>query len=735
MKNYRIVFLLLLTFTLLVACGGEVQQAVEEAAPTIQAAVEEAAPTIEAAVEEIAPTVEAAVEEVTGEDAAPMGETIVPAPGEALDMVLLPKFLGILVFDQANDGAQEAAAELGNPQELQFLGPTPENSVAGQIDIVTTAATQGMNAIMISNNAGDQIVPAAQAAKEAGMTVVTWDSPIPSAEGEDVFIAQVDFDETGKVMADMALSIMGDDGGEFAVLSASPDASNQNAWIAALEDVLATDDTYASLELVDIVYGNDQSEDSYNQALALVDKYPDLKLIMAPTTVGIAAAAKAMQDEGLCDEVKVSGLGLPAEMVSYTLNGCAPEFALWSFIDLGYLSYYTTYLLASGQMDAAEGVSFEAGRMGEYTIEKDPTRDEGLRVLMGPFSVYTADNVEAEAGPQDAMEEEAPAGDVKSATPGAALDMVLLPKFLGILVFDQANVGAQEAAVELGNTQELQFLGPTPENSVAGQIDIVTTAATQGMNAIMISNNAGDQIVPAAQAAKEAGMTVVTWDSPIPSAEGEDVFIAQVDFDETGKVMADMALNIMGADGGEFAVLSASPDASNQNAWIAALEDVLAADDTYATLELVDIVYGNDQSEDSYNQALALVDKYPDLKLIMAPTTVGIAAAAKAMQDEGLCDDVKVSGLGLPAEMVSYTLNGCAPEFALWSFVDLGYLSYYTTYMLANGDIEAVEGESFNAGRMGDYTIEKDPTRDEGLRVLMGPFTVYTAENVEAAAE
>ena len=86
----------------------------------------------------------------------------------------------------------------------------------------------------------------------------------------------------------------------------------------------------------------------------------------------------------------------------------------------------------------------------------------------------------------------------------------------------------------------------------------------------------------------------------------------------------------------------------------------------------------------------------------MAPTTVGIAAAAKAMQDEGLCDDVKVSGLGLPAEMVSYTLNGCAPEFALWSFVDLGYLTYYTTYMFANGDIEGVEGEAFNAGRMGD---------------------------------
>jgi len=335
--------------------------------------------------------------------------------------------------------------------------------------------------------------------------------------------AQVDFDETGVVMADMALSILGDDGGKFAILSASPDAANQNAWIAAMEEVLANDPTYASLELLDIVYGNDQSEDSYNQALALVDKYPEIELIMAPTTVGIAAAAKAMQDEGLCDTVKVSGLGLPAEMVSYTLNGCAPEFALWSFVDLGYLTYYVTYLLATGQVDAVEGATFDAGRMGSYTIEKDPTRDEGLRVLMGPFTVYNADNVEAAAG--GAVVASAGAGEIVVPQPGEALDMVLLPKFLGILVFDQANAGAEEAADELQNPSELQFLGPTPENSVAGQIEIVTTAATQGVDGIMISNNAGDQIAPAAQAALDSGMTVVTWDSPIPSAEGEQVFI------------------------------------------------------------------------------------------------------------------------------------------------------------------------------------------------------------------
>jgi rhamnose transport system substrate-binding protein len=364
-----------------------------------------------------------------------------------------------------------------------------------------------------------------------------------------------------------------------------------------------------------------------------------------------------------------------------------------------------------------------------------------IAILSGCSTAGTASAPASVAASAPAATESAAASEpaasestVVKATPGQSVKMMLLPKFLGILPFDQANKGAEEAATELQNPEKLSFVGPTAENSVQGQIEFMTNAPTQDMKVVMLSNNAGDQIAPAAEAAQTAGTKVVTWDSPIPSAKGESVFVAQVDFDSIGVVMADMALDLTGPDGGEFAVLSASPDAANQNAWIKALEEALK-DPKYAAVKLVDTVYGDDVSEKSYNQALALVDKHPKLEAIMAPTTVGIAAAAKAMQDEKLCDKVKVSGLGLPSEMVSYTLNGCAPEFALWSFVDLGYLTYYTSYLLATGAIQGAEGEQFTAGRMGDYTIEKDPTRDAGLRVLMGPFTVYNKDNVEAASK
>jgi rhamnose transport system substrate-binding protein len=304
-----------------------------------------------------------------------------------------------------------------------------------------------------------------------------------------------------------------------------------------------------------------------------------------------------------------------------------------------------------------------------------------------------------------------------------------LPKCTNIPVFPEANSGAEEAAGELGS-DPAEFVGPADCGDTTGQIEFMTNAVTQGVDAIMVSNNSGDELAPSAQAAQDAGIPVVSWDSPIPSAEGESVFIAQVDFDETGQVMADMALNILGDDGGQFAILSATPDSANQNAWIAAMEEALQ-DDAYANLELVDTVYGNDVAEDSVDAALGLVDQYPDLELIMAPTTVGIVAASQALTQEGLCDEIKVSGLGLPSEMAEYTLSGCAPEFALWSFVDLGYLAYYVAYGIATGQIEAVEGQQFTAGRMGDYQITADPTRDAGLRVLMGPFTVYDETNVE----
>ena len=149
---------------------------------------------------------------------------------------------------------------------------------------------------------------------DAGIPVVSWDSPIPSAEGESVFIAQVDFDETGQVMADMALEILGEDGGQFAILSATPRPPTRTPG-SAMEEVL-TGPEYANLELVDTVYGNDVAEDSVHPGIGAGGLASRLGVDHGADDGRHRRRRPGDDREGLCDQVKVSGWVSPRRWLS-----------------------------------------------------------------------------------------------------------------------------------------------------------------------------------------------------------------------------------------------------------------------------------------------------------------------------------------------------------------------------------------------------------------------------------
>lgn len=73
------------------------------------------------------------------------------------------------------------------------------------------------------------------------------------------------------------------------------------------------------------------------------------------------------------------------------------------------------------------------------------------------------------------------------------------------------------------------------------------------------------------------------------------------------------------------------------------MKTIMEGDEKYSKLELVDVVYGDDEPQKSTDQTAALLQNYKDLKVICAPTTVGIAAAAKYLQDNG--SSCKLTGL------------------------------------------------------------------------------------------
>ncbi|MEE4193876.1 MAG: rhamnose ABC transporter substrate-binding protein [Anaerolineae bacterium] len=309
------------------------------------------------------------------------------AASDCENYVLVPKNLGNPYFDTANQGAQEAAEELGI--NVLYQGSATADATE-QITLLNSLIAQNVCGLSVSANDSDALVPTGKEAMDAGIPVVSWDSAI-SVGGRNLHINQAVLYDIGAIEIQMAADLAGPEGGQIAILSATSTAPNQNAWIEVMKEVLMTDE-YANLELVEVVYGDDDDTKSYNEAQALFTKYPDLKVIIAPTTVGIAASARAVTDAGLIGQVFVTGLGTPNQMREYVKNGASPQFALWNPSDLGYLSIYAVHALATGEIEGKVGDTFSAGKLGEYTIEDDP--DLGLNVLLGLPFIYNADNID-----------------------------------------------------------------------------------------------------------------------------------------------------------------------------------------------------------------------------------------------------------------------------------------------------------------------------------------------------
>ncbi|MCL2472664.1 MAG: substrate-binding domain-containing protein, partial [Treponema sp.] len=203
-------------------------------------------------------------------------------------------------------------------------------------------------------------------------------------------VNQADTQKIGDTLVEAAFDMAGGSG-DIAILSATSQASNQNAWIAVMQQTLKQP-KYANLNLVRIAYGDDLRDKSTSETQGLLASFPNLKVIIAPTTVGIAAAAKVVSDQGLIGKVKVTGLGLPSEMADYITNGACPYMFLWNPIDVGYLGAYVATALTSGKITGKVGDIFTAGRLGQYTITQAP--DGGTEVLLGPPFKFDPTNID-----------------------------------------------------------------------------------------------------------------------------------------------------------------------------------------------------------------------------------------------------------------------------------------------------------------------------------------------------
>jgi rhamnose transport system substrate-binding protein len=311
--------------------------------------------------------------------------------GESIDVVFIPKSTGNPYFDQVSKGLQGAAK--GDNLAVSIQGPSTSEATS-QLPNIKAAVQSGAKALVLSANSPDALDDALDDAKKKGAAIITVDSDLSGNETHrDVGILPAD----SKTIATSQLELLAKGmnyTGDFAILSARADAPNQNAWIADFKDALK-DPKYAKMKLVDTVYGDDESQKSSTEMETLMAKYPTLKGVWSPTSVGLSAAAQVLENSGdypggpkaQNGGIILTGLSTPNQMAKAVQKGVVGEFQLWDPAVMGEIAGAFAQQIVSKKLEIKPGVSVDVPSVGKVTVG-----DKNV-VYAGQMLTFNKDNI------------------------------------------------------------------------------------------------------------------------------------------------------------------------------------------------------------------------------------------------------------------------------------------------------------------------------------------------------
>lgn len=315
----------------------------------------------------------------------------VAAPAQAatkLKIAHIPKLGTIGYFQAAHKGVERACKEL--KASCSYKGPT-EITAAAQVKEINAAVQGGFNVLIVAANDKDALVPALRAAQKRKVTVVTYDSDV-AKKGRKVFVNQASSQGIGQALAKSASDLAGGSG-DIAILSTTPDATNQNVWIDFMKEELAA--KYPNVKVVATAYGLDKPEESTTETQGLIQKYPTIKAIVAPTSVGIVAAAKYVSGSASKGKVFVTGLGLPNDMKTYIKDGSGAQASLWDVENFGYVAVQVANSIVNKKQSVKVGATVKSGKGDKGLKTRTVTKGAvGNEIILGPATVFTKDNVD-----------------------------------------------------------------------------------------------------------------------------------------------------------------------------------------------------------------------------------------------------------------------------------------------------------------------------------------------------
>ena len=318
---------------------------------------------------------------VFGAAAALVGAWAASASAQGIKIGLIPKFTSDPYFVAANQGAQEAAGELG--VTVEFNGPVNAD-VSEQANIIDRFVRRRFDVIAVSANDPDALAPAMKRAQDAGIITMTWDADV-NPDARTLFLNQATFEGMGRTFVEMMVRSAGTSEGDFLIVTAVLTAPNQNRWIEELKKYAA--EMYPNMNFPAILPGDEDLEKSKNVTLNYLQGNPDTVGVYTVTGIATPGVIEAVKQLGMEDSVAVTGLGVPSLIRPYLKDGSLKEAALWSRIDIGYGAIYMAKALHDGTVKRGDA-SVAAGRLGDLQFIGEDT------VLLGDPFIFTLDNVD-----------------------------------------------------------------------------------------------------------------------------------------------------------------------------------------------------------------------------------------------------------------------------------------------------------------------------------------------------
>jgi ribose transport system substrate-binding protein len=152
---------------------------------------------------------------------------------------LVPKNMNNPFFDQARDGCMKAEAESKGAFKCLYIGPGEHGGGEEQVQIVQDLVVKGVDGIAVSPSNAAAMAVALEAAKAAGIPVLTWDSDLlPESQNLRVAYIGTHNYEIGVNLAKIAMAAK-PKGGTICIQSGGAAAANHNERMQGIRDTLS----------------------------------------------------------------------------------------------------------------------------------------------------------------------------------------------------------------------------------------------------------------------------------------------------------------------------------------------------------------------------------------------------------------------------------------------------------------------------------------------------------------